>query len=91
MFKLAQVRTIRQTWWTSWRSLVSGYISSVHMLSLVSFVVCTKYRLPSRLSFPRDREWNSNNEDDDDNYDDDGGGVDAAAGRDDEEEPKNLA
>jgi len=64
---------------------VSGYISSVHLLSIASFVVRTNYRLPSRLSVPRDRDWNSNNEDDDDNFDDDGGG-----GGDDDDEPKNL-
>jgi len=69
---------------------VSGFISSVHLLSVVSFVVRTNYHLPSRLSIPRDREWNSNNEDGDDYYDDDDGGVDAAAAGDDDDVPKNL-
>ena len=69
---------------------MSGYVSSVHLFSVVSCVVCTNYRLPSRLSIPRDMEWNINDEDDDDNYDDDGGGVDAAAGDDDDDvEPKS--
>jgi hypothetical protein len=72
--------------------LVSGYASSVYLLSIVSFEVRTNYRLPSRLSVPRDRDWSSNNEVDDNNYDDDGGGDDDVVvdNDDDDDEPKNL-
>jgi hypothetical protein len=67
---------------------MSGYASSVRLLSVISFEVRTNYRLPSRLSVPRDRDWSSNDEDDDDNYDDDGGGDDDVDN--DDDEPKNL-
>ena len=47
------------------------------MFSIVSFEVRTNYRLQSRLSVPRDRDWSNNNEDDGDDDDDD-------------DEPKNF-